>query len=45
MRGPARAVRFVNVHVAWNGSLDVCKAQAAQVRPVQPSLTDGSYSG
>ncbi len=45
MRGPAQAVYFVNAHVAWNGSLDVCKAEAAQVRPVQPSLMEGGYSG
>ncbi len=31
--------------VAWNGSLDVRKATAAQARPVQLSLMDGGNPG
>ena len=33
MRGPGVAVYFINPHVAWNGSLDIRKAQANDTRP------------
>jgi len=33
VRGPGMAVYFINPHVAWNGSLDVRKAQATETRP------------
>jgi hypothetical protein len=36
------AVYFINPHVAWNGSLDVRKAQAAETRPpMQLELLQG----
>jgi CRP-like cAMP-binding protein len=33
VRGPGMAVYFINPHVAWNGSLDIRKAQAQDTRP------------
>jgi len=33
MQGRGIAVYFINPHVAWNGSLDVRKAQAADTQP------------
>ena len=33
MQGRGMAVYFINPHVAWNGSLDVRKAQAKDTRP------------
>ena len=45
VRGPGVAVYFINPHVAWNGSLDVRKAQAAETRPpMQLELLHGGAS-
>ena len=45
VRGPGIAVYFINPHVAWNGSLDVRKAQAAETRPpLQLELLHGGAS-
>ncbi|MGD7071050.1 helix-turn-helix domain-containing protein [Acetobacter sp. AAB5] len=45
VRGPGMAVYFINPHVAWNGSLDVRKAQAAETRPpMQLELLQGGAS-
>jgi hypothetical protein len=45
VRGPGMAVYFINPHVAWNGSLDVRKAQAAETRPpLQLELLQGGAS-
>jgi len=45
VRGPGVAVYFINPHVAWNGSLDVRKAQAAETRPpMQLELLQGGAS-
>ncbi len=41
MRGPGMAVYFINPHVAWNGSLDVRKAEAAEVSPPLLTLMEG----
>ena len=41
MRGPGVAVYFVNPHVAWNGSLDVRKAEAAETKPPMLTLMEG----
>jgi hypothetical protein len=41
MRGPGVVVYFVNPHVAWNGSLDVRKAEAAEVSPPMLRLMEG----
>ncbi len=41
MRGPGMVVYFVNPHVAWNGSLDVRKAEAAEVSPPMLRLMEG----
>lgn len=45
MRGPGMAVYFINPHVAWNGSLDVRKAEAAEVSPPLLTLMDGGKAG
>ena len=44
MRGPGMAVYFVNPHVAWNGSLDVRKAEAAEAAPPMLRLMEGGAS-
>lgn len=45
MQGRGVAVYFINPHVAWNGSLDVRKAQAAETRPpMQLELLQGGAS-
>lgn len=45
VRGPGMAVYFINPHVAWNGSLDARKAQAADTRsPLQFELLQGGAS-
>jgi hypothetical protein len=36
MQGRGMAVYFINPYVAWNGSLEIRKEEAAQV--IQPSL-------
>jgi hypothetical protein len=36
MQGPGMVVYFINPHVAWNGSLELRKEEAAEMR--QPSL-------
>lgn len=42
MQGRGMAVYFINPHVAWNGSLDVRKTQAAETRPpMQLELLEG----
>ncbi|MDQ2801606.1 MAG: helix-turn-helix domain-containing protein [Pseudomonadota bacterium] len=41
MRGPGVAVYFVNPHVAWNGSLDARKVEAAEVNPPMLTLMEG----
>lgn len=41
MRGPGVAVYFVNPHVAWNGSLDLRKAEAAEVKPPLLTVMEG----
>jgi len=43
MRGPGMAVYFINPHVAWNGSLDARKTEAAAVKlPLLKLMQDGS---
>ncbi|GEL51858.1 helix-turn-helix domain-containing protein [Acetobacter tropicalis] len=45
VQGRGVAVYFINPHVAWNGSLDVRKAQAAETRPpMQLELLQGGAS-
>jgi len=45
VQGRGMAVYFINPHVAWNGSLDVRKAQAAEIRPpMQLELLHGGAS-
>jgi len=45
VRGPGMAVYFINPHVAWNGSLDVRKTQAAETQPpMQLELLQGGKS-
>ena len=45
VQGRGMAVYFINPHVAWNGSLDVRKAQAAETRPpMQLELLQGGAS-
>lgn len=41
MQGRGIAVYFVNPHVAWNGSLDVRKAEAAESRPPLLTIMEG----
>ena len=41
MRGPGVVVYFVNPHVAWNGSLDVRKVEAAETAPPMLRLIEG----
>ena len=41
MRGPGVAVYFVNPHVAWNGSLDARKEEAAEVKPPLLTVMEG----
>lgn len=41
MRGPGVAVYFVNPQVAWNGSLDARKAEAAEVKAPLLTLMEG----
>ena len=41
MQGRGVAVYFVNPHVAWNGSLDIRKAEAAEVTPPMLRLMQG----
>ena len=41
VQGRGIAVYFINPHVAWNGSLDVRKAEAAEVKPPLLILMDG----
>ena len=36
MQGPGMAVYYINPHVAWNGSLEIRKQEAAEIK--QPSL-------
>lgn len=36
MQGPGMVVYFINPHVAWNGSLELRKQEAAEI--AQPSL-------
>jgi len=41
VQGRGIAVYFINPHVAWNGSLDARKAEAAEVKPPLLVLMDG----
>lgn len=41
MRGPGMAVYFVSPHVAWNGSLDARKEEAAVVGPLRLEVVEG----
>ncbi len=41
MRGPGMVVYFVNPHVAWNGSLDARKAEAAEAKQPMLRLMEG----
>ena len=41
MRGPGMVVYFVNPHVAWNGSLDVRKVEAAETEAPMLHLLEG----
>lgn len=41
VRGPGMVVYFVNPHVAWNGSLDIRKAEAAEVKPPLLTVMEG----
>jgi DNA-binding transcriptional regulator YhcF (GntR family) len=41
MRGPGMVVYFVNPHVAWNGSLDTRKAEAAETALPMLRLMEG----
>lgn len=45
MRGPGVAVYLVNPHVAWNGSLEARKEEAAAVRPPQLAVVEGGKAG
>lgn len=41
MQGPGVAVYIVNPHVAWNGSLDLRKVEAAASKPPLLTIMDG----
>ena len=41
VQGRGMAVYFINPHVAWNGSLDVRKAEAADTKPPVLTLVEG----
>lgn len=41
VQGRGVAVYFINPHVAWNGSLDARKAEAAEVKPPLLTLMEG----
>ena len=41
VRGPGMAVYFVNPHVAWNGSLDIRKAEAKEAKTPALTLMEG----
>ena len=41
LQGPGVAVYFINPHVAWNGSLDVRKAEAAEAKPPLLTVMEG----
>ena len=41
VQGRGMAVYFVNPHVAWNGSLDVRKAEAAEIQPPLLTVMEG----
>lgn len=44
MQGPGQAVYFINPHVAWNGSLEVRKEEAASSAPPLLTLMQGGAS-
>lgn len=44
VRGPGKAVFFINPHVAWNGSLNIRKDEAADRSPPLLSLLEGGAS-
>lgn len=44
MQGRGMAVYFINPHVAWNGSLDARKAEAAEVKLPLLTLMEGGKS-
>lgn len=44
VQGRGVAVYFINPHVAWNGSLDARKAEAAEVKPPLLALMEGGKS-
>ena len=41
VQGRGVAVYFINPHVAWNGSLDARKAEAAEAKPPLLTLMEG----
>lgn len=41
VQGPGEAVYFVNPHVAWNGSLDLRKEEAASTKPPLLQVMEG----
>ncbi len=41
VQGHGMAVYFINPHVAWNGSLDVQKAEATDTKPLVLTLVEG----
>lgn len=41
LQGRGMAVYFINPHVAWNGSLDVRKAEASKTKPPKLRLMEG----
>lgn len=41
LQGPGIAVYFVNPHVAWNGSLEIRRREAAQHKPPLLTLMEG----